>query len=248
MTMMDQLTWRAKIGLITNSGQLVTEPRYNQLAPTGVSFHATRLLNPSSGLDGLREMEKNVWRGVGELATAKVHSIAYCCATSGALRGLAEDKAFCEEVHERYGIPTTSTMLAGIEALGRFGAKRVAVATPYQDDHNEPERAYFADAGIETVVIRGMGLVGGGQYSLVPPQEIYDFCIETWDESADALFVSCMNFDSLAVIEALEQRISKPVVTSHSATLWRALALAGVDDPVEGCGTLLSERRLATAS
>ena len=242
--MMDPLAWRAKIGLITTSGQLVTEPRYNQLAPVGVSFHATRLLN-SGGIDGIREMELTAWRGVGELASARVDSIAYCCTASGALRGLAGDRAFCGEVFDRYGIPATSTMLAAAQALRHAGAARVVVATPYTEDHHEPERAYLEDAGVEVVAISGMGLEGGEQYSRVPPRDIYDFCLETWDASADALFVSCMNFDALAVIEALEERLGKPVVTSHSATLWRALALAGVDDPIAGCGGLLGERRLA---
>ncbi|MCH7548937.1 MAG: hypothetical protein IH969_05270 [Candidatus Krumholzibacteriota bacterium] len=56
-------------------------------------------------------------------------------------------------------------------------------------------------------------------------------------------FISCMNFDAMAVAEALEERLGVPVVTSHTATLWRALALAGIEDPIPGCGRLLAERR-----
>ena len=235
MGTMGKLDWRARIGLITTSGQVVTEPRYYQVAPQGVSFHATRmLLNPGGGLDRIREMEGSSWRGVEELSTAHVDSIAYCCTVSGALRGFDADRGFCEQVEERFGIPTTSTMLAATEALHHLGATRVAVATPYTEGHHESERAYLQEAGIEPLVMRGMGLESGEQFSAVAPDEIYDFCLETWDEAADALFISCMNFDAMAVAEALEERIGRPVVTSHTATLWRALALAGVDDPVAG--------------
>ena len=45
----------------------------------------------------------------------------------------------------------------------------------------------------------------------------------TWDDTADALFISCMNLDGIAAAQALEERIGKPVITSHTATLWRAL-------------------------
>jgi maleate isomerase len=245
MAMFDQIRWRARIGLITTSGQLITEPRYYQLAPRGVTFHATRMLNPGGGLDGIREMERESWRGVSELATARVSSIAYCCTVSGALRGLDGDKAFCGQVQDRYGIPTTSTMLAAAEALQHMGASRIAVATPYTEGHHESERAYLERAGIHPIVMRGMGLTGGEQFSAVPPAEIYDFCLETWDESADALFISCMNFDAIAVTGALEERLGKPVVTSHTATLWRALALADIGDPIMGWGRLLAEPRLA---
>ena len=52
-----------------------------------------------------------------------------------------------------------------------------------------------------------------------------------------------MNYDAIAAAEELEQSIGKPVVTSHTATLWRALALAGIPDPVTGAGCLLTEAR-----
>jgi len=50
-----------------------------------------------------------------------------------------------------------------------------------------------------------------------------------------------MNFDAMPVVQTLEDRIGKPVVTSHSATLWRALALAGIDTPIPGYGRLLAQ-------
>ena len=84
----------------------------------------------------------------------------------------------------------------------------------------------------------------------MPPEEIFRFALDAWEESgqdADGLFVSCMNFDAMAAAQALEDAIGKPVVTSHSATLWRALSLAGVSEPVCGYGRLLAERRATTA-
>jgi maleate isomerase len=49
-----------------------------------------------------------------------------------------------------------------------------------------------------------------------------------------------MNFDAMPAVQALEDRIGKPVVTSHSATLWRALGLAGIETPIPGYGRLLA--------
>ena len=242
---MDPLTWRAKIGLITTSGQVVTEPRYYALAPEGVSFHTSRMLNPGTGLDGMVEMERHAGRAVEELSSAGVDAIAYCCTVSGALRGIDGDRAFCRDVEERWGIPATSTMLASVEAPHHLGAQRVVVTSPYPDDRHEAERSYLEAAGIEVLGIHGMGLSGGREYAAVPPGEIERFCIERWDERADALFVSCMNFDAIATAQALEDRIQKPVITSHTVTLWRALSLAGIDDPIHECGRLLEQPRVA---
>ena len=55
---MEPLQWRKRIGLITNSGQVITEPRYYQLAPAGVTFHASRMLN-TGGSDGLLLKERS---------------------------------------------------------------------------------------------------------------------------------------------------------------------------------------------
>ena len=243
---MEPLSWRTRIGLITTSGQVITEPRYYELAPEGVTFHTSRMLH-SGGMQGLIEMEKNAPRAVEELATADVDAIAYCCTVSGALRGIQGDRDFCVDVEERTGIPATSTMLACVEALQHFNAKRIVLASPYVDSHNEHEAEYMRQANIEPVVMRGMGLTSGKMYCQVTPDEIRSFCLDAWQDAyrlrPDAMLISCMNYDAIAVAENIEQIIGKPVVTSHTATLWRVLKLAGVPDPIGGTGRLLAEPR-----
>jgi maleate cis-trans isomerase len=81
------------------------------------------------------------------------------------------------------------------------------------------------------------------EFARVTPEEILQFSLDAWDDSADGLFISCMNFDALPAVQALEDQIGKPVVTSHSATLWRALALADVREPILGYGRLLAQSR-----
>ena len=241
---MEQLVWRAKVGLIVVSSSTIPEARYPQAAPPGVGFFTSRmLLPPDDGLEGLVEMERSASRAAEELASARVDSIAYCCTVSGALRGIEKDRAFCQEVEESWGIPTTSTMLAVVEALLHLSLSRVVVTSPYPDSHHESERAYMAEAGVQAPTMRGMGLTRGEEFARVPPQEIYRFSLEAWDDHADGLFISCMNFDSMEAAQALEDRIQKPVVTSHTATLWRALSLAGIEDPIPGYGTLLNQPR-----
>ncbi len=240
---MDRITWRAKIGLIVVSSSTIPEARYPRVAPHGVGFFTSRMLLSQDGLDGLIEMESNALRAAEELAGAGVDSIAYCCTVSGALRGIEKDRAFCQEIEERWGIPTTSTMLAAVEALQHLSVSRVVLTSPYPDDHHEAERAYLEAAGIEALSMRGMGFTKGDEFAQVPPEEIYRFSLDAWDNQADGLFISCMNFDAMPAVQALEDRIRKPVVTSHTATLWRALSLAGIGDPLPGCGELLSRPR-----
>jgi maleate isomerase len=238
---MDQLQWKAKIGLVVVSSSTVCEGRYPRVAPRDVGFFTSRMLLSGGGLQGLEAMECNAARAMQELASVPVDAMAYCCTVSGALRGVEGDRAFCQEMVERWGIPVTSTMLAATEAMQHLGLRRVVVTSPYPDSHHEAERAYLKQTGIEAMSMRGMGFEQGQQFAQVSPQEIFEFSLEAWDDAADGLFISCMNFDAMPAVQALEDRIGKPVVTSHSATLWRALALADVKEPIRGYGCLLAQ-------
>ena len=245
--LMDRLQWKAKIGLVVVSSSTVAETRYPRVAPPDVGFFTSRmLLRPGSEIDALVEMEASSGRAVEELASAHVDSIAYCCTVSGALRGPEKDADFCREMEDQYGVATTSTMLACTEALRHMGMTRVVVTSPYPDSHHVAEQAYLEASGIQPLVMRGMGLHGGQAYGAVTPEEVYNFSLEAWEpyaDEADGLFVSCMNLDAMPAIEALEEATGKPVVTSHSATLWRALSLAGYEEPLSGYGRLLAQRR-----
>lgn len=243
---LDDLGTKATIGLVVVSASRVSELRYPRVVPE-VGFLTSRMmLGGDHGLEALLEMEKNSSRAVEELASAGVDSIAYCCTVSGAQRGIEKDREFCADMEREFGTPIASTMLAAAEALVHLGMRRVVLTSPYPHSYHVAESRYLAEAGIETVAESGMGFEKADEFATVSPDEIYRFALDAWEQSgedADGLFVSCMNFDALAAAQALEDAIGKPVVTSHSATLWRALALAGVEEPVPGYGRLLAERR-----
>ncbi len=242
---MDKLDLRTKIGLVVVSASTISELRYPKVAPPGVGFFTSRMmLAEGESIDALIEMEGHAVRAVGELASAKVDSVAYCCTVSGALRGMEKDRQFCRA---QWGTPITSTMLAVTEALQHLGLKRIVVSTPYPDSHHDAERAYLKEAGIEALTMQGMGLETAEGFASVPPDEIYEFFLNAWRDyadEADGLFISCMNYDGMAAAQALEDEIGKPVVTSHSATLWSVLSQAGETEPVYGYGRLLAEPRV----
>jgi maleate isomerase len=62
-----------------------------------------------------------------------------------------------------------------------------------------------------------------------------------WDPQSDGLIAACLNFRSHLVIDTLEARIGKPVVTSTQAVLWHLLRIAGIKTPIHGFGLLLRE-------
>jgi maleate cis-trans isomerase len=61
-------------------------------------------------------------------------------------------------------------------------------------------------------------------------------------KDADALLISGTGLPTAGVVERLERDLAKPVVTSQTATLWKALRVLRVDAPVKGYGRLLTDR------
>ena len=189
-------------------------------------------------------MERHAARAIEELASVPVDAIAYCCTVSGALRGVEGDRTFAR-TWPNAGAYRSPPPCWQPRALHHLALRRVVVTSPYPDSHHEAERVYLAQTGIEAIAMHGMGLEKGQEFANVTPEEIVQFSLEVWDDTADGLFISCMNFDALPAVQTLEERLGKLVVTSHAATLWRVLALAGIDTPIVGYGRLLPKRLVA---
>lgn len=241
MTNLYKLGWRAKVGLIIPSVNTVTEPVFYALAPQGISFHTSRTYITGSGIEAVKAMEENKDKAVRELASAKPDLIVDCCTASGVTRGLEADKAFCEEVERDTGIRMTSTIQAVLEVLEVFKLRRLVVTSPYPKEMDELEKSFLEKIGFSIINIQGLGIKGGANLAGVPTEEIYRFCIDAWDSRADGLFISCMNFNSVPAIQALELALKIPVITSNSATLWKILRMIGVKEPIRGYGRLLSD-------
>jgi len=59
---------------------------------------------------------------------------------------------------------------------------------------------------------------------------------------ADAIFISCTNFATVEILDALEQDLGIPVISANQVTMWEALNLARVKPRKPGCGVLFTDR------
>ena len=139
------------------------------------------------------------------------------------------------------GIPGTSIsdgLLKGLEALG---VKRVSVVTPYVEDLNVAEKEFLQDNGLEVTNVTGMQLISSDDICWLKPEQITEFALKNFNTSADALVLSCTGLHSAPIVEGLERKIGKPVISSNTAALWRMLRIARVNEKVPGLGQLLAE-------
>ena len=235
---------RAKLGVIVPPTNTANEAEWNQLAPPGVTIHATRmkLHTDIQTPAGKRALLDDVKHHAADLAQAGVSVIAYGCTAGSLTVPVTELPNYMER---ETGFPCVTTAQALVEALRKFGAKRVAVATPYHDTPNRHESEFLQAHGFDVVAIRGMGYGGGGvaeyrNIARVTPREVYDFAVSIMSPSADALLISCTDLATLEVIQRLESKTGKPVISSNQATFWLALRKAGIVERIAGRGQLLA--------
>ena len=81
---------------------------------------------------------------------------------------------------------------------------------------------------------KGFALAGSDAYCATPAEFWRDRVIEARRGDADAYLVSCANISVFGVIEELEGRLGRPIVTSNQAVIWDALRLIGWQE-TRGC-------------
>jgi arylmalonate decarboxylase len=159
-------------------------------------------------------------------------------------KGEAFNRQLRETVTRASGLQATTMSDGVIEGLKKVGAKRVAVATAYNDEVNARLHAFLIEHGLEPVVITGMGLEAMAVVHAVTPQDLFEFAARVHHAAptADALLVSCGGFRTLELIAPLEARTGVPVISSMPHGLWAGARLAGLDGAAPGYGRLLSMR------
>ena len=231
---------RLRIGLIVPSSNTTMEPDFHRMAPEGVSVHTARMRLDEVTPDGLIRMADDAERGAALLATAGVDVVVYGCTTGSLVGGIEWEESLVRSIHENTGARAMSTSGAVVEALRALRARRVGVATPYTDVLNLLEAEFLEDHGFQVAAIEGLRLVDNLEIGRVE-RGVIEGLVEAVAEEADTIFVSCTNLPALDLIDGLERRHGRPVVTSNQASLWAALRDSGVKE-MTGYGELLRDR------
>ncbi|SEK12605.1 maleate cis-trans isomerase family protein [Paraburkholderia diazotrophica] len=231
---------RAKTGFVLLATEQTIEDDMFTLLPKGVGIHFTRVPNPDSIT---RESLDNIASSLADAAArilpdGSLDVICYGC-TSGSLV-VGEKKVFAELTRGAPNAKTTSMITAVIRGLRAVGAKRIVIGTPYLDEINVMEKSYLENEGFDVLAIHGLQLEKDSDMVRVTPESIVQMALFLDRPDADAILISCGALRSIEVIEEIEQRTGKPVITSNQAVAWDVMRLAGLPDRIDGYGRLLS--------
>jgi maleate isomerase len=230
--------WQRKLGLIVPSWNTVNEYEVQRVAVPAMSLHTMRIKHTADTEENLVWMGTQVPGAAQLLAHAKVDVICYGCAGGGFLKGPDYDRQISRDIEEATGIPGVTSSAATVDAFRALGVERISLASPYEPWMNEKVRLYLKASGIEILAMKGLGTQAHASFT---PEQNAELAAEVDRAEAQAIFISCSNFRTLEIIEPLEQRLGKPVITSNMASLWGMLRILGDRRPVAGAGRLFRE-------
>jgi maleate isomerase len=220
----------ARIGLIIPSSNRMVEQEMVRHTPPGVVAHIARLRMTGDHRCALDALLPRVDEAARMLLDARCDVVAFHCTSNSTSEGVAGEAKLLGALRAAGATHATTTATAIRHAFDTLGARRIVLLTPYSAHTTEEEAEFLREAGYDVLHARGFALKGSDEYCATPPLFWRDRAIETARPDADAYFLSCANISVFSIIDEVEQKLGRPVVTSNQAVIWDALSLLGVSD------------------
>jgi len=231
---------RARIGLAVLASDYTVEEEFRRIFTIpGVAFYEARIRNSMS-------ITPETLAAMGPLITDTVDLIlpgdhldvvAFGCTSASMVLG---EEKIAERIHAaRPEAKATNPVTAAFAAFDAFGAKRIAVLTPYRQDVNKIVRSYIHDAGYTVPVFGSFNEENDAIVAAIDAASLRDAVLTiTKDRDVDCVFVSCTSVRLVEVVAEIEAATGLPVTSSNHALAWHCLRLAGVSEPIEELGRL----------
>ncbi len=237
--------WRGRIGFLVPPGNPTVEPEMAELAPPGVSLHFTRLsARDGAGTHaGQEERNRGQIASLGEaarlLAMVSPQVIVLAHTATSYTLGREPEAALVRQQEAATGARFVTAFGSVLAALDCLGVRRIAYATPYDAALTEQGRSHLALHGFDVVGVAR--LEGVRNIYEETAERAYAVGKQADRPEAEAVFLSGTGMPTLAMLQALEDDLGKPVLSAASAMMWHALRVAGVRCPRQGYGRLLAQ-------
>ena len=229
--------WRARIGWIhprVNSDIEVYD--FYQAAPKDVVLVVTHLeVVDSARSEEVEASLKLLERAVERLTLASVDFIMKNGAPVHLHYGNEGHKKILERLRAASKVPATTSSQALAEAFHSLGAKRILVISSWRKESvhlSDNLRNFLNSEGIEIAALEGIGERQLSSYEKLglTPAEIYTNALSACGKhpEVDGVYIQSGTMASVGIIDALEQKIGKPVISSNSANIWGSFKPLGI--------------------
>ncbi len=219
------------------------------MRPRGVTNQMSRVMIPDTPVGTEQEFATmmNTVRGSIEAALDS----AMACSPAGVVMAMSAE-TFWEGSLDAAGVQSHLEARAGtrvilgaqacLAAIQRYGGiRRIALITPYMPSGDAQVRRTFTDNGFEVINLLGLKSNSPLLMAHESPERLRRAVREVDDPSVELIMQVGTNLAFAKVAGEAEHWLGKPVLAVNTCTYWHALRTLGIEDKIEGFGSLLME-------
>jgi maleate isomerase len=233
--------WRARIGYVCPSVFEMIAYDFYRIVPPGVGLIGVTCMIEGWRNDAYQKGLESLEKCARELARRRCDYIVHAGVPLVVSQGVGFEREVISKIETLTGVPATTSIVAGMEALRSLSVQRIGLVNPYPADLNDAVVTFLTANGfdVRTVISLGADFTRIGDVS---EADVYSAAKQALKEAPDidGFYLPCPQFPALSVIEAIEVDFRRPVVGHLPSEIWAALKVLGIRGPVTGFGKLLS--------
>ena len=228
-----------KIGLIALASDYMIEKDFiSVIKDKKIDFFVNRIecFNPLTKENLIKMSEKVTDVTNDILPGEKIDCVVYACTSGTIATGFKsiEDKIKKAKPEAEVTTPSTSS----IKALKKLNLNKIAIFTPYPKKLNDEVIDFFKKENFSITSNSYFDIESDIDIGKVDPDYLYEVLSKMDLNGADALFISCTALPALSIIDKLEKKLGKIVLSSNQALIWHTLNKVGFNDTIDGFGKL----------
>ena len=230
-----------KIGLIALSSDYMIEKDFiSVIKDKKIDFFVNRIetFNPLTSENLIKMSEKITEVTKNILPDEKIDCVAYGCTSGTIAAGYNSIEEKIKKAKPNTNVTTPST--ASVKALKKLNIKKIYLFTPYPKKLNDEVIEFFKKEGFEITSNSYFDIASDIDIGKVDPEYLYEVLSNINLDDADALFISCTALPALSIIDRLEKKLGKIVLSSNQALIWETLEKIGMNKSIAGFGKLFS--------
>ena len=247
--MTDSLGWRRKFGVVVPSTNTSVQPEYDDMRPRGVTNHFARIAIPdtkvtddASFMAMLNNIRSATVAAVDDVVSMSPDYIIMGMSAETFWDGAEGADKMLNDLRERTGRDVAMGSHACDAAIKCYGdIRRIGIITPYMPVGDAQVRKFFEETGYEVVAIEGLKCASPMLIAHESPQALKRAAEKVNDARVEAIVQCGTNLAFGRVAAACELAFEKPVIAINTATYWYALRQNGIEDRIEGYGSLLTD-------
>jgi len=228
-----------RIGLIALGSDFRIEKDFNNIIyGRDIDLYVNRIhcYNPLTNAtlakmaDDITDVTKDI------LPDQKIDCVAYGCTSGTVAAGYDTIKSKINLAKPDAKVTTPIT--SAIKALKKLSIKKISIFTPYTKTINDSVVSYFNNENIMINSLTYFDIASDLDIGKVDENYLFEVLSKIDLKDSDALFVSCTALPVLSIIDRLEKKLNKIVLSSNQTLIWEALNLIGNKKKIVGFGKI----------